>query len=56
MIDDELSILLMEQNVDLAERLGDRIQIMAKRGEIVWGGTPAELEASGDVAQAHLGV
>ncbi|HEX6302363.1 MAG TPA: ABC transporter ATP-binding protein [Acidimicrobiia bacterium] len=52
----ELSILLVEQNVGLAMRLGDRIQIMADQGEIVWGGTPAELEANEDVTQAHLGV
>jgi branched-chain amino acid transport system ATP-binding protein len=53
---DELSILLVEQNVGLAVKLGDRIQIMADQGEIVWGGTPTELEANTEVAQAHLGV
>ncbi len=52
----ELSILLVEQNVGLAVKLGDRVEIMADHGEIVWGGTPAELEASQGVAQAHLGV
>lgn len=35
---DELSILLVEQNVGLAVRLGDRIEFMAEQGEIVWGG------------------
>lgn len=53
---DELSILLVEQNVGLAVRLGDRIEIMADQGEMVWGGTPNELEENPDVAQTHLGV
>jgi branched-chain amino acid transport system ATP-binding protein len=52
----ELSILLVEQNVGLALRLGDRIDIMANQGEIVWGGTPGELEANEQVAREHLGV
>lgn len=34
----EISILLVEQNVGLAVRLGDRFEFMAEQGEIVWGG------------------
>lgn len=51
-----LSILLVEQNVGLAMQLGDRLEIMADHGQIVWRGTPEELEENEAVAREHLGV
>ena len=51
-----LSILLVEQNLGLATALGDRINIMAEHGNIVWQGSPAELEADAATKQRHLGV
>lgn len=51
-----LSILLVEQNLGLASSLGDRINIMAGQGAIVWEGTSAELAADPEVTHRHLGV
>lgn len=52
----DLSILLVEQNLGLALKLGDRIGIMADHGQIVWRGTPDELESDPDTANRYLGV
>ena len=41
---ERLSILLVEQNYHLALRVADRVYVMNK-GQIVWEGTPASLEA-----------
>lgn len=51
-----LSILLVEQNLGLAVALGDRINIMAEHGQIVWQGSPEELEADDHAKRRHLGV
>ncbi len=51
-----LSILLVEQNLGLALRLADRVNVMADHGEIVWGGTPAELEGDPAAVLKYLGV
>lgn len=51
-----LSILLVEQNLGLALALGDRINIMADHGHIVWEGTPEELTDSRDLQRKYLGV
>ena len=51
-----LSILLVEQNLGLAMALGDRINIMAEHGHIVWQGTSAELDADEEATHRHLGV
>ena len=51
-----LSILLVEQNLGLAKALGDRINIMAEHGHIVWQGSPAELDADQEATHRHLGV
>jgi branched-chain amino acid transport system ATP-binding protein len=50
-----LSILLVEQNYHLALRVADRVYVMNK-GQIVWEGTPAALEADEDVKRRYLGV
>jgi len=50
-----LSILLVEQNYHLALQVADRVYVMNK-GQIVWEGTPAGLEADEDVKRRYLGV
>jgi branched-chain amino acid transport system ATP-binding protein len=52
---ERLSILLVEQNYHLALRVADRVYVMNK-GQIVWEGTPAALEADEDVKRRYLGV
>jgi branched-chain amino acid transport system ATP-binding protein len=52
---ERLSILLVEQNYRLALEIADRVYVMNK-GQIVWEGTPATLEASDDVKRRYLGV
>ena len=50
-----LAILLVEQNLALATRVGQRIYVMNK-GTIVFSGTPDELAASRDVETRYLGL
>ncbi len=50
-----LSILLVEQNYHLALQVADRVYIMSK-GQIVYAGTPASLEADEDVKRRYLGI
>ena len=50
-----LALLLVEQNLGLATRVGQRILVMNK-GTIVFAGTPAELVADRDVEARYLGV
>ena len=50
-----LAILLVEQNLALATRVGQRLYVMNK-GTIVFHGTPAELAAQPDVEARYLGV
>jgi branched-chain amino acid transport system ATP-binding protein len=52
---ERLSILLVEQNYHLALRVADRVYVMNK-GQIVWEGTPAALQAAEDVKRRYLGV
>jgi branched-chain amino acid transport system ATP-binding protein len=52
---DGLSILLVEQNLSLALRLGDEIHVLS-RGRIVHSSTPAELWANDPVKARYLGV
>ena len=52
---ERLSLLLVEQNYHLALRVADRVYVMNK-GQIVWEGTPAGLEAAEDVKRRYLGV
>ncbi len=51
-----LSILLVEQQLGLALALGDRINIMAEHGTIVWEGTPDELRNNHALQTQYLGV
>ena len=50
-----LAILLVEQNLSLATRVAQRVYVMNK-GQIVFGGTAAELAASPEVEARYLGV
>ena len=50
-----LSLLLVEQNYHLALREADRVYVMNK-GQIVYQGTPAGLEADEEVKRRYLGV
>jgi len=52
---ERLSILLVEQNYHLALRVADRVYVMNK-GQIVWEGTPASLEADEEIKRRFLGV
>jgi branched-chain amino acid transport system ATP-binding protein len=50
-----LSILLVEQNYHLARAVADRVYVMSK-GQIVYEGTPASLDAAEDVKRRYLGI
>jgi len=50
-----LTVLLVEQNLALATRVGERVYVMNK-GTIVFAGTPAQLAAQPDVEARYLGV
>ncbi|HTD64661.1 MAG TPA: ABC transporter ATP-binding protein [Verrucomicrobiae bacterium] len=50
-----LALLLVEQNLGLATRVGQRVLVMNK-GTIVFAGTPAELAAQRDIEARYLGV
>jgi len=50
-----LALLLVEQNLGLATRVGQRVVVMNK-GTIVFAGTPTELAADRDVETRYLGV
>ena len=50
-----LALLIVEQNLGLATRVGQRVLVMNK-GTIVFRGTPAELAADRDVETRYLGV
>ena len=50
-----LCVFLVEQNYGLAIEVADRMYVLAG-GQVVWNGSPQELEAADDVRQLHLGV
>ena len=50
-----LALLLVEQNLALATRVGERLYVMNK-GRVVWQGTPLELAAQPEVEAQYLGV
>jgi branched-chain amino acid transport system ATP-binding protein len=49
------SILLVEQNYQLARDIADRIYVLSK-GQVVYEGTPADLDANEGVKRRYLGV
>jgi len=50
-----LCVFLVEQNYNLAVETADQVYILAG-GQVVWNGSPAELEGSPAVRHEHLGV
>ncbi len=50
-----MAIFLVEQNLGLALKLADAVYVLG-RGQIVYHGSPAALEANAEVKQRHLGV
>ncbi|HKW78162.1 MAG TPA: ABC transporter ATP-binding protein [Candidatus Limnocylindria bacterium] len=50
-----LAILLVEQNLALATRIGQRVYVMNK-GTIVFSGTPEELAAAREIEARYLGL
>jgi branched-chain amino acid transport system ATP-binding protein len=50
-----LCVFLVEQNYGLAIEVADRLYVLAG-GQVVWQGSPTELEAADDVRHLHLGV
>jgi branched-chain amino acid transport system ATP-binding protein len=53
---DNLSVLLAEQNLDLALALAGRVYVLGEDGRIAWSGGPDELRADGAVLRRHLGI
>ncbi len=51
-----LSVLVAEQNVDLALALSDRVVILGERGRIVWQGTPTQLQDDPQPVHLFLGL
>lgn len=49
------SILVIDKNVDDLTRIADRHYIIAK-GQVVWGGSTAELRANTEIMSSYLGV
>ncbi|MCP4361365.1 MAG: ABC transporter ATP-binding protein [Chloroflexi bacterium] len=53
--DEGLSILIVEQNLAMALEMADRVYVMNK-GQIVFNGTPTELQTAETVMHQYLGV
>ena len=52
---ERVSMLLVEQNAEMALSLADRVYVI-DHGSIVFEGTPAALRADGHVTATYLGV
>lgn len=53
--EEEIAIMLVEQNLEVALRLADRVYVLDK-GEIVYEGTPRDLNAREEIIDRYLGV
>lgn len=53
--DEGITVLLVEQNVSVALELADRVYILDK-GDVVYEGTPAELDDDESILDRYLGV
>ena len=51
-----LSILIAEQNVDLALDIAERVIVIDDSGTIAWSGAPAELRADSELLERHLSI
>jgi branched-chain amino acid transport system ATP-binding protein len=52
---ERVSMLLVEQNAEMALQLADRVYII-DHGTVVFEGTPAQLRADAQVTATYLGV
>ena len=52
---EHVSMLLVEQNAEMALQLADRVYIV-DHGSVVFEGTPAQLRANNQVTATYLGV
>ena len=55
LLDDGLSLLLVEQNFEFATNLSNEIYVLGK-GRVQWSGSASDLIANGDVTRTWLGV
>lgn len=53
--DEGLSILIVEQNLAMALQIADRLYVMSK-GQIVFSGTPTDLQANESIMHQYLGI
>ena len=51
-----LSVLLAEQNLDLALTLASRVLVLGEDGRLAWSGSSAELRDNDAVLRRHLGI
>jgi branched-chain amino acid transport system ATP-binding protein len=51
-----LSILIAEQNVDLALDVAERVIVIDDSGTIAWSGAPGELRADAELLERHLSI
>lgn len=51
-----LSVLVAEQNVDLALALSDRVYILGEQGTVAWTGDAGELDQAPELLGVHLGL
>lgn len=54
--DTGLSVLVAEQNVDLALALSDRVYILGEHGSVAWTGAADELAQTPELLGVHLGL
>ncbi len=51
-----LSLLIAEQNVDLALDVAERVLVLDETGTIAWSGAPDELRSDGRLLERHLSI
>ena len=51
-----LSILIAEQNVDLALDIAERVIVIDDSGTIAWSGAPGDLRADAELLERHLSI
>jgi branched-chain amino acid transport system ATP-binding protein len=53
---ENLSVLLAEQNLEMALALADRLYILGEDGRIAWSGRPDQLRGDDALLRRHLGI
>lgn len=51
-----MAVLVVEQNVDFALELAERVAILGEAGRIVWEGSSTDLSAQPEIMHRHLGL